>query len=84
LSERVRRLHEDVRSLKVVGAELQEDVARVKSKVVRVRVAIAVIERRMDDFAEHVNERFDRLADLIRNVSCEPSNRDDAPVLKGR
>jgi hypothetical protein len=67
LSERIKRVHGDVRELRTESAQTRADLCRLRGEVVGITADIALIEMRLDAFAERVDDRFDQLIAWLKS-----------------
>jgi hypothetical protein len=66
LSERIKRVHGDVRELRTESAT-RADLCRLRGEVVGIRADIMRIELRLDAFAERLDDRFDQLIEWLKS-----------------
>ena len=67
LSERIKRVHGDVRELRTESAQTRADMCRIRGEVFGIRTDIARIELRLDTFAERLDDRFDQLIEWLKS-----------------
>jgi hypothetical protein len=67
LGRQIKRLEGDVRQLKSEASQLKTDVNQFHLEQLRLEREFALLGRKLDRFGEHVDNRFDQTAELIKS-----------------